>query len=146
MQISSLSNIMENFPSYDKQGYPSIQVCVHVCSSLVQLFAASWTVSRQAPLSMGFSRQEYWSGQPWPPPGDLPDPGSEHKSPVSPELQANSLPLSHQGSLYPSIVGYMIIHSSSIFIQDVLDVLLVFKINAYNYFKDPKMLLAVQFT
>ena len=137
---------MENFPSYDKQGYPSIQVCVHVCSSLVQLFAVSWTVILQAPLSMGFSRQEYWSGLPWPPPRDLPDPGIEHKSPVSPALQADSLPLSHQGSLYPSIVQYIIIHSSSMFIQDVLDVPLVSKINAHNYFKDPRMLLAIQFT
>ena len=41
----------------------------------VQLFAIPWTVARQAPLSMGFSRQEYWSGLPFPPPGDLPDTG-----------------------------------------------------------------------
>ena len=47
-----------------------------------------WTVTIQAPLSMGFSRQEYWSGVPFPPPGDLPGPGIE---PVSPALQANSL-------------------------------------------------------
>ena len=46
----------------------------------------SWTVARQAPLSMGFSRQEYWSGLPFPPPGDLPDPGMEPTSPVSPVL------------------------------------------------------------
>ena len=44
--------------------------------SPVQLFAAPWTVARQAPLSKGFSRQEYWSGLPRPPPGDLPDPGA----------------------------------------------------------------------
>ena len=44
---------------------------------------------------MGFSRQEYWSGLPFPSPGDLPDPGIE---PMSPALQADSLPLSHQGS------------------------------------------------
>ena len=44
---------------------------------------------------MGFSRQEYWSGLPCPPPGDLPDPGIK---PVSPAAQADSLPLSHQGS------------------------------------------------
>ena len=50
----------------------------------------------QAPLSMGFSRQEHWSGLPFPPPGDLPDPRIEPKSPA---LQADSLPLSHQGSL-----------------------------------------------
>ena len=45
--------------------------------SCVQLFAMPWTVARQAPLSMGFSRQEYWSGLPFPSPGDLPDPGVE---------------------------------------------------------------------
>ena len=48
-----------------------------------------WTVAYQAPLSMGFSRQEYWSGLPCPLPGDLPDPGIE---PMSPVLQADSSP------------------------------------------------------
>ena len=57
--------------------------------SSVWLFAASWTVAHQAPLSMGFSRQEYWSGLPYPSPGDLPNPGIE---PGSPALQADSLP------------------------------------------------------
>ena len=52
----------------------------------------SWTVSHQAPLCMGFFRQEYWSGLPFPPPGDLPNPGIEPESPVSPALQANLLP------------------------------------------------------
>ena len=47
---------------------------------------APWTVDRQAPLSMGFSRQEYWSALPFPPPGDLPDPGIEPKSPAAPAL------------------------------------------------------------
>ena len=47
---------------------------------------------------MGFSRQEYWSGLPFPPPGDLPDPGIEPASPVSPALQADSFPLNHWGS------------------------------------------------
>ena len=55
----------------------------------VWLFAIPWTVARQAPLSMGFSRQEYGSGLPCPSPGDLPDPGIE---PRSPALQADSLP------------------------------------------------------
>ena len=50
---------------------------------------APWTVAYQAPLSMGFSRQEYWSGLPFPSPGDLPDPGIE---PGSPALQADDLP------------------------------------------------------
>ena len=56
--------------------------------SRVRLFATLWTVAHQALLSMGFSRQEYWSGLPFPSPGDLPDPGIE---PRSPTLQANVL-------------------------------------------------------
>ena len=62
--------------------------------SHVRLFATPWTVAYQRHLSMGFSRQEYWSGLPFPSPGDLPDPGIELGSPV---LQA-FYPLSHQGS------------------------------------------------
>ena len=50
--------------------------------SHVQIFATPWTVAYQAPLSMGFSRQEYWSGLPFPSPGDLPDPGIEPRSPA----------------------------------------------------------------
>ena len=56
--------------------------------SRVRLFATPWTVAYQAPLSMGFSRQEYWSGLPFPSPGDLPDPGIE---PWSPALRADAL-------------------------------------------------------
>ena len=52
----------------------------------IQLFVTPWTVSFQAPLSMGFSRQEYWSRLPCPPPGDLPDPGIEPMSLMSPAL------------------------------------------------------------
>ena len=55
-------------------------------------------VARQAPLSMGFLRQEHWSGLPFPPPGDLPNPGIEPTSPVFPALQVGSLPLSQQES------------------------------------------------
>ena len=54
--------------------------------SRVWQFGTSCTVDHQAPLSMGFSRQDYWSGSPCPPPGDLPDPGTEPTSPVSPAL------------------------------------------------------------
>ena len=54
--------------------------------SCIRLLVTLWTVVRQAPLSMGFSRQEYWSGLPFPSPGDLPDPGLEPTSPVSPAL------------------------------------------------------------
>ena len=50
--------------------------------SHVPLFATSWTVAHQTPLSMGFPRQEYWSGLPLPPPGDLPDPEIEQASPA----------------------------------------------------------------
>ena len=57
-----------------------------------------WTVAHQAPVSMKFFKQEYWSGLPSPPPGDLPDPGIELSSLVSPALQTDSLPLSHRGS------------------------------------------------
>ena len=55
----------------------------------VRFFVTPWTVTCQAPLSMGFSKQEYWSGLPFPPPGDLPNPGIE---PGSPALQADALP------------------------------------------------------
>ena len=63
--------------------------------SHVRLFVTPWTVVHQAPLSMKFSKQEYWSGLPFPAPGDLSDLGIE---PASPALQVDSLPLSHQGS------------------------------------------------
>ena len=71
--------------------------------SRVHLFATQWTVARQAPLSMGFSRQEYWSGLPFPPPGDLPDPGMEPMPPASPALVdkfLTALPLRHLGNPY----------------------------------------------
>ena len=62
--------------------------CVHACCHFrrVRLFATLWTLAHQAPLSMGFSRQEYWSGLPCPPPGDLLDPGIEPGSLESPTL------------------------------------------------------------
>ena len=62
--------------------------------SHVRLFVTPWTVARQAPLSMEFSRQEYWSGLPFPFPGDLPSPGIE---PRYLALQADSLPVEPQG-------------------------------------------------
>ena len=72
------------------------------CFSRVRLCTTLWTAAHQAPLSMGFSRQEHWSGLPFPSPKDLPNPGIEPMSPTSlasPALKADSLPLSHQGSL-----------------------------------------------
>ena len=56
-----------------------------------------WTVACQAPLFMGFSRQEYWGGMPYPPPVDLPNPGIKSASLMSPVLQAGSLPLALPG-------------------------------------------------
>ena len=64
----------------------------------VRLFVTLWTVAHQAPLSMKFSRKEYWSGLPFPPPGNLPDPGTDPMSPAIPALQVDSLPLCHWGS------------------------------------------------
>ena len=65
--------------------------------SHVRLFATPWTVAYQAPPSVGFSRQEYWSGWPFPSPGDLPNPGIE---PGSPTLQADTLPSEPPGKLW----------------------------------------------
>ena len=67
--------------------------------SRVQLFVTPWTVAHQDLLSMGFPRQEYWSGLPCPPPGDLPNPGIE---PGFPALQADSLPSEPPGK--PSLL------------------------------------------
>ena len=63
--------------------------------SRVRLFATPWTVAHQVPPSMGFSSKEYWSGLPFPSPGDLPDPGIE---PGSPALQADALPSEPPGN------------------------------------------------
>ena len=71
--------------------------CSFYCTSLVfhsNLFVIPWTIASQAPLSMRFSRQEYWSGLPFPSPGDLPNPGIE---PRSPALQVDSLPAEPPG-------------------------------------------------
>ena len=69
-------------------------MCV-LSRSVVSNSASPWTVAHQAPLSMGFSRQEYWSGLPFPSPEDLPDPGIK---PGSPALQADSLLYELQGN------------------------------------------------
>ena len=71
--------------------------------SHVWLFVTPWTVAHQAPLYKGFPRQQYWSGLPFPTPGDFLNPGTELPSPV---FQAGSLTLSHQGSLHTMILLY----------------------------------------
>ena len=78
-------------------------MCRHVCqiTSVVSNFTTLWTVTHQAPLSMGFSRQEYWSGLSCPPPGDLPSAAIKATSSASFALEEDSLLLSHWGSPYP---------------------------------------------
>ena len=66
----------------------TLETVVVLSLSCVQFFATPWTIAYQAPPSMGFSRQEYWSGLPFPSPGDLPNPGIE---PGSPALEADAL-------------------------------------------------------
>ena len=78
--------------------FPSL-VALHVVCMLIRSFvsdslATPWTVAHQAPLSMEFPKQEYWSGLPFPPPGHIPNPGVDPKSPA---LEADSLPLSYLG-------------------------------------------------
>ena len=95
------------FPFYC---FPLYLYIVHLRSevkllSRVWLFATPWTVTYQAPLSMGFSRQESWSGLPFPSPGDLPDPGIE---PRSPTLQADALP--SEPPSYPYFLFSWILH------------------------------------
>ena len=78
-----------------------LHVCVLSCFSCVWLCTTLWTVARQGPLSMRFSRQKYWSGFPCPPPGDLPDPGIEPASLRSPALTGRfftTLPLVPPGN------------------------------------------------
>ena len=77
----------------DLEGWEREGTCVYAQSlSRVRLFAAPTTVAHQAPLSMGFSKQEYWSRLPFPPPGDLPNPGIKPASHLLP-WQVGSLPL-----------------------------------------------------
>ena len=79
---------------------PRPVLCCAQLLSHVQLFATPGTVSHQAPLSITFSRQEYWSRLPFPSPGNLPNPGIESRSPA---LQVDSLPSELQGK--PKIPG-----------------------------------------
>ena len=75
-------------------------------AKLCLTFGTPWTIAHQAPLSMGFSRQEYWSGLPFPSPGDLPNPGIK---PGSPALQADSLPTELRGKPFVYLYSYVIL-------------------------------------
>ena len=96
MRILSLSEA-ERFPSF--WDHEEKDMCASVLSR-VWLFATPWNVIHQASLSMGFPRQEYWSGLPFPPPRDLPNPGIKLESPVLPTLHTDFSQPSHQRSLY----------------------------------------------
>ena len=98
--------------------------------SHVRLFATPWTVAYQAPLSMGFSRQEYWSGVPLPSPGDLPNPGTE---PGSPALQTDALPSEPPGK--PIIFrACLIVHYIDVTPCNLLTALLLLSIWALSSF------------
>ena len=76
------------------------------CFSHVQLFATPWTIAHQAPLSMGFSMQEYRSGFPFPSPGDLHDPRIKPVSPASPALAGGFFAAELPGKPIPAIMDY----------------------------------------
>ena len=94
--LDTTKQLNNNKPFFDSPDYAPLHEQVKLLSS-VQLFAVPWTVAYQAPLSMEFSSQEYWSGFPFPSLGDLPDPGIE---PRSPALQADTLPSEPPEQLY----------------------------------------------
>ena len=81
-QSSNRSPLLHFWLNLGQYLFPPLE-CVLSCLSRVRLFAIPWTVALRAPLSMGFPRQEYWSGLPFPPPGHLPNPGTELGSPAS---------------------------------------------------------------
>ena len=83
--------------------------------SRVWLWATPWTAAYQAPPSMGFSKQEYWSGLPCPPPGDLPNPGIE---PRSPTLRADSLPAETPGKTKNTGVGSLSLLQGNFLVQE----------------------------
>ena len=78
--------------------FPLLSLSLSVLSVMSDSFVTLLTIAHQAPLSMEFSRQEYWRGFPCSPPKDLPNQGIKPMSPVCPPLQTDSLLLSHQGS------------------------------------------------
>ena len=100
-----LSGLQNAFPEYQNNLLRNQSVCVQApLLSCVLLFATSWTGARQAPLSMEFSRQEYWGGLPFPPPGDLPDTGIEFESLASPALAGGFLTNEPPGKPYINTV------------------------------------------
>ena len=110
-------NVCFNKSSLSERTWPCL--CVRKSRfSHVRLFVTPWAVAHQVPLSMGFSRQEYWSGLTFPPPGDFPDPGIEPAAPEAPALPADSLLLSHHGSprmTMPGVTSWRHLSNPSLF-------------------------------
>ena len=98
-QVVWYSNLLQSFPQFivihTVKGFGIVNKAE--MDSLILLLVTSWVAACQAPLSMGFFKQGYWRGLPFPSPRDLPDPRIK---PESPAWQADSLPLSHLGCLY----------------------------------------------
>ena len=86
LEVYHYKPIISSFVRSFIYSYKKLCVCVLSCFSRVRLFATLWTIGHQAPLSMGFSRHKYWSGLPFPPPGDLSDSGIKPAYPVSSAL------------------------------------------------------------
>ena len=91
--------------------------------SRVRLFVTPWTVAYQAPLSVRFSRQEYWSGLPFPSPGDLPDPGIE---PGFPALEADALTSEPPGK--PKETNVVLKHITTIICYCLHNILKIYKL------------------
>ena len=89
--------MFERFLNSGTYTYFHVHACVPCCFSCVRFFSTPWAIAWQTRLSMGFTREEYWSGLPCPPPEDLSDPGMEPASPASPALQEDSLPTEPPG-------------------------------------------------
>ena len=93
---------------------PSTRMFLPVLSSsVVSDSATPWTVAHQSPLSVGFSRQEYWSRLPFPPPEDLPDPWIKHKSPVSLALAGGFFSTVPPGKPYKDVRHHLICNSQN---------------------------------
>ena len=114
--LCSIGNYTQYFVINCKGKESEVYAWVQVsCSVASDSFMTAWTVARQPPQSMGLSWQEYWGGLPFPPTGDLPDPGIEPESPAAAALVADSLPLGHLGSpKYIYSVIYVYTHISEL--------------------------------
>ena len=113
-KVSHARQCGQKTPQNSKRAWACVHVKCLVTSVVSNSFATSWTVTHEAPLFVGFSRQEYQSGLPFPFPGDLPNSGIEPTSPESPVLQEDSLPLSHRESPEE---GTILSHSQSAWIK-----------------------------